>query len=149
MIQHDLGLACLEAGFVPDSIAAFRRAVGSNPHYADAYFRLGIALEKLGDVRSAVAAYHRATELQSTLTEAWFRAGALVYAMGHRDDAIGCFRRAAGSGPKTRFGRLGAARALSASRTAVSTPSRLRRVCSLRSLRACSCSDPGIVSLSD
>ena len=32
--------------------------------------------------------------------------------MGHRDEAIGCFRRAAATGPKTSFGRLGAARAL-------------------------------------
>jgi tetratricopeptide (TPR) repeat protein len=112
VIQHDLGLACLETGLVPEAIAAFQRAVSSNPRYADAYFRLAIALEKLGDVHSAIVAYHRATELLPTLTEAWFRAGALVYTMGHRDEAIGCFRRAAASGPKTRFGRLGAARAL-------------------------------------
>src|SRR5579862_9237382 len=112
IIQHDLGLACLEVDLVREAIAAFQRAVSSNPRYADAYFRLGIALEKLGDLRAAVAAYDRATELQPTLTEAWFRAGALVYTMGHRDEAIGCFRRAASSGPKTRFGRLGAARAL-------------------------------------
>jgi tetratricopeptide (TPR) repeat protein len=111
-IQHDLGLACLETGQVPEAIAAFQRAVASNPRYADAYFRLGIALEKLGDVHSAIVAYHRATELLPTLTEAWFRAGALVYTMGHREEAIGCFRHAAASGPKTRFGRLGAARAL-------------------------------------
>jgi tetratricopeptide (TPR) repeat protein len=112
IIQHDIGLACLEIGLVPEAITAFQRAVSSNPRYADAYFRLGIALEKLGDLGSAIVAYDRATELQSTLTEAWFRAGALVYTMGHRDEAIGCFRRAATSGPKTRFGRLGAARAL-------------------------------------
>jgi tetratricopeptide (TPR) repeat protein len=112
MIQHDLGLACLEVGLVPDAITAFRRAVASNPRYADAYFRLGIALEKLGDYRSAIVAYERATGLQPQLTEAWFRAGALGYTMGHRDEAIGCFRRAAASGPKTGFGRLGAARAL-------------------------------------
>jgi Flp pilus assembly protein TadD len=112
LIQHDLGLACLEIGLVPEAIAAFQRAVANNPRYADAYFRLGIALEKLGDVRSAIVAYHRATELLPTLTEAWYRAGALVYTMGHRDEAIGCFQRAAKSGAKTRFGRLGAARAL-------------------------------------
>jgi tetratricopeptide (TPR) repeat protein len=112
IIQHDLGLACLEIGLVPEAIAAFQRAVASNPRYADAYFRLGIALEQLGDLGSAIVAYDRATELQPTLTEAWFRAGALVYTMGHRDEAIGCFRRAAASGPKTRFGRLGAVRAL-------------------------------------
>src|SRR3984957_17981946 len=111
-IQHDLGLACLEIGRLPEAIAAFLRAVSSNPRYADAYFRLGIALEKLGDLGSAVVAYDRATELMPSLTEAWFRAGALVHTLGHRDEAIGCFRRAAASGPKTRFGRLGAARAL-------------------------------------
>ncbi len=112
IIQHDLGLACLEVGLLPDAIAAFQRAVASNPRYTDAYFRLGIALEKLGDLGGAVLAYDRATELLPSLTEAWFRAGALVYTMGHREEAIGCFRRAASTGPKTRFGRLGAARAL-------------------------------------
>jgi tetratricopeptide (TPR) repeat protein len=111
-IQHDLGLACLEVGCLPEAIAAFQRAVASKPRYADAYFRLGIALEKLGDLGSAIVAYDRATELLPSLTEAWFRAGALVHTLGHRDEAIGCFRRAATSGPKTRFGSLGAARAL-------------------------------------
>src|SRR5579885_1911369 len=57
IIQHDLGLACLEADCVPDAIAAFKRAVASNPRYADAYFRLGIALEKLGNIGGAIVAY--------------------------------------------------------------------------------------------
>ena len=112
IIQHDLGLACLEVGRVPDAIAALQRAVASNPRYADAYFRLGIALEKLGNIGGAIVAYDRATKLLPSLTEAWFRAGALVYTLGHRDEAIGCFRRAAATGGKTSFGRLGKARAL-------------------------------------
>src|ERR1700730_17870331 len=112
IIQHDLGLACLEIGHVSDAIAAFQRAVASNPRYTDAYFRMGIALEKLGDLGGAILAYDRATELLPSLTEAWFRAGALVHTLGHRDEAIGCSRRAAANGPKTRFGRLVAARAL-------------------------------------
>jgi Flp pilus assembly protein TadD/LPS sulfotransferase NodH len=112
IIQHDLGLACLEVGHIPDAIAALQRAVANNPRYTDAYFRLGIALEKLGDIGGAVVAYDRATELLPSLTEAWFRAGALVYTLGHRDEAIGCFRRAAATGGKTSFGRLGKARAL-------------------------------------
>jgi lipoprotein NlpI len=111
-IQHDLGLACLEVGHMPDAIAALQWAVASNPRYTDAYFRLGIALEKLGDISGAIAAYDRATELLPSLTEAWFRAGALVETLGHRDEAIGCFRRAAETGGKTSFGRLGKARAL-------------------------------------
>jgi Flp pilus assembly protein TadD len=112
IIEHDLGLACLEVGRVAEAVAALQRAVAANPRYADAHFRLGIAFEKLGDLGNAVRAYDRATELLPSLTEAWFRAGAIVYTLGHRDEAIGCFRRAAATGPKTSFGRLGAARAL-------------------------------------
>jgi tetratricopeptide (TPR) repeat protein len=112
LIQHDLGLACLEIGQLPEAIAAFQRAVVGNPRYSDAYFRMGIAFEKLGDLRGAIFAYNRATELLPSLTEAWFRAGALVYTLGHRKEAIGCFLRAAATGRKSRFGRLAAARAL-------------------------------------
>jgi len=112
IIQHDLGLACLEVGRVPDAIAALQRAVAINRRYTDAYFRLGIALENLGNIGGAIAAYDRATQLLPSLTEAWFRAGALAYTLGHRDEAIGCFRRAVATGAKTSFGRLGKARAL-------------------------------------
>ncbi|HXM63052.1 MAG TPA: sulfotransferase [Terriglobales bacterium] len=112
IIQHDLGLACLEVGRVPDAIAALQQAVASNPRYADAYFRLGIALEKMGNIGGALAAYDRATQLLPSLTEAWFRAGALVYTVGHLGEAIGCFRRAAATGGRSSFGRLGKARAL-------------------------------------
>jgi len=112
IIQHDLGLACLEVGHVMDAIAALQRAVANNPRYADAYFRLGIALQKMGDIGEAIAAYDRATKLLPSLAEAWFRAGALAYILGHRDQAIGCFRRAAATGDRNSFGRLGKARAL-------------------------------------
>ncbi len=112
MIQHDLGLACLEVGRIPDAVAALRQAVASNPSYADAYFRLGIALEKMGNIGGAIAAYDRATKLLPSLTEAWFRAGALVHVLGHLDEAIGCFRRAAAGGGRSNFGRLGKARVL-------------------------------------
>ena len=112
VIQHDLGLALLEVGRFPEAFAAFQRAVESNPRFTDAYFRMGIALERMGDIGAAVVAYDRATELRPALTEAWFRAGTLVEELGHRAEAIGCFRRAASTGPKSSFGRLGAARAL-------------------------------------
>ena len=112
VIQHDLGLACLEVGRLTDAITALQRAVASDPRYADAHFRLGIAMEKLGNIGGAIAAYDRTTKLLPSLTEAWFRAGALVYTLGHRREAIGCFRRAAATGGRTSFGRLAKARAL-------------------------------------
>jgi tetratricopeptide (TPR) repeat protein len=112
IIQHDLGLACLEVGRIADAIAAFQQAVVTDPRYTDAFFRLGIAFEKLGNIGAAIDAYDRATKLQPSFTEAWFRAGALVYTAGHIQEAIGCFRRAAVTGGRTSFGRLGSARAL-------------------------------------
>ncbi len=112
IIQHDLGLACLEVGRIPDAIAALQQAVANNPQYADAYFRLGIALEKLGNIGGAIAAYERTTKLLPSLAEAWFRAGVLFHTIGHRDQAIGCFRRAAATAAKTSYGRLANARAL-------------------------------------
>src|ERR1051325_3546126 len=112
IIQHDLGLACLEVDCISDAIAALRKAVDSDPHYADAFFRLGIALEKKGDIREAIIAYDRATELMPSLTEAWFRAGALVHTLGYREEAIGCFRRAVANGDNSSFGRLAKARVL-------------------------------------
>ena len=63
IIQHDLGLACLEVGRISDAITALQRAVASDPRYADAYFRLGIAFEQMGDIGGAIAAYDRATKL--------------------------------------------------------------------------------------
>src|ERR1700745_2081236 len=70
-IQHDLGLACLEVGRLPEAIAAFERAVASNPRYADAYFRLGIALEKLGNIGGGNVADDRGTQLLPSLTWEW------------------------------------------------------------------------------
>ncbi|MBV8897865.1 MAG: sulfotransferase [Acidobacteriaceae bacterium] len=112
IIQHDLGLACLEVGRIPEAVEAFQQAVDSNPNYTDAYFRLGMAFEKLGDIGAAITAYDHATELLPSHAEAWFRAGALVYTLGYRDEAIGCFRRAAATGGASSFGRLAKARAL-------------------------------------
>lgn len=127
-LQHDLGLACLESGALDESIAAFRRAIAADPRYAQACMRMAIALERRGDGGAALAAYDRATELQPSLTEAWFRAGALAYTLGHRDAAIGCFSRAAATGATSRFGKLGAARALLTQDRNVEAEAALRRL---------------------
>jgi tetratricopeptide (TPR) repeat protein len=111
-IHFDLGLACLEIGWLPDSIAAFQAAVANDPRCAKAYFRMGIALEAHGNIAAAIDAYRRAAELQPSLTEAQYRAGGLLELNGRRAEAIACFRRAATSGRKSGLGRLAAARAL-------------------------------------
>ncbi len=130
-VAHDLGLAYLETGRLAEAVDSLRHAASLNPAYTDAHFRLGIALEKSGDLTAAVRAYDRATELLPGHTEAWFRAGALVFQLGHRAEAIGCFRRAAATGPKTRFGRLGAARALLAEEKDADAEKALRQALAL------------------
>jgi Flp pilus assembly protein TadD len=35
VIHHDLGLACIEIGRLPDAIAALQRSVAADPRYAD------------------------------------------------------------------------------------------------------------------
>ncbi len=131
LIEHDLGLACLETGRVAEAVEAFRQAVASRPGYTDAWFRLGVALERLGEPGAAVAAFDRTTSLLPSHAEAWFRAGALVFTLGYRAEAIGCFRRAASAGPKTSFGRLGAARALLAEDRDAEAERCLRRMLAL------------------
>ena len=111
-IQCELGLACLESGDFTNALACFRQALSLDQSLAGAWVDLGRTYESLGDARSALTAYDRATGVQPSLAEAWFRSGSLAHSLGRMDDAIARFRRADEVAPQTRFGRLGAARAL-------------------------------------
>jgi len=111
-IQCELGATWLEIGEFADALACFRQALSLDQSLAAAWVDLGVVYERLGDARSALTAYDRATGVQPSLAEAWFRSGSLAHSLGRMDDAIARFRRADEAGPQTRFGRLGAARAL-------------------------------------
>ena len=111
-IQCELGAAWLETGEFGNALACFRQALSVDQGLAGAWVNLGVVYERLGDARSALTAYDRATGVQPSLAEAWFRSGSLAHSQGHMDDAIARFRRADAADPQSRFGRLGAARAL-------------------------------------
>ena len=111
-IQRDLGLAYLATGEFANAIDSFRRILARDQADSAAWLGLAIAYERLGDARSALTAYDRATGVQPSSAEAWYRSGALAHSLGRMDDAVARFRRADEAGPQTRFGRLGAARAL-------------------------------------
>ena len=111
-IQRDLGHASLDIGDLGGAIGGFRAALSLDHKLAGAWLGLGLAYERVGDARSAMTAWDRATGMPDAASEAWFRSGALAHAQGRMDDAIVRFRRAEESGPDTRFGRLGAARAV-------------------------------------
>ena len=111
-LHRDLGLAWLETGDVANAIASLRSALTLDANLAHVWLSLAVAYERLGDARSAMTCYDRALGVQPSLAEAWFRSGALAQTLSRADDAIARFRRAGETGPTTRFGRLGAARAL-------------------------------------
>ena len=111
-IHRDLGLARLRAGDFTNAIGSLRAALAMDQTLADAWVGLGLAYERAGEARSAMTAYDRATSIAPTLSEAWYRSGALAQTLTRLDDAITRFRKAHETGPTTRFGRLGAARAL-------------------------------------
>jgi tetratricopeptide (TPR) repeat protein len=115
-IPHDLGLACLQCGLIPDAITALRRAITLNPRYADAHLRLGIALEATYAFDDALAAYHRAAALDEAATpDAEYRAGALLDSLGRTADGVTAYRRAEAASPHSTLGRIAAARAAIAS----------------------------------
>jgi len=111
-IQRDLGLAGLALGDFATALASFRHALTLDQSLAQAWLGLGQTYENLGDPRSAMTAYDRATGMPAVAAEAWFRSGALAHSLGRMDDAIARFQKASAAAPTTRFGRLGAARAL-------------------------------------
>jgi tetratricopeptide (TPR) repeat protein len=110
-IQHDLGLACLECGQLPEAVAALQRAVAAHPRAAKAFWRLGIALQQQSNVPAAIEAYRSAVRLLPSLADAQFRLASLLEGLGYRTEAIGCYRKAASSAAGTSLGRIAGARA--------------------------------------
>ena len=73
IIQHDLGLACLEAGRRRGCCRGIPVGGRRQPALlADAYFRLGIALEEWATPVERVALRPRHSAPPLSLTEAWF-----------------------------------------------------------------------------
>ena len=112
VVQHDLGLACLEVGSLAGGDRGIAAGRCQQPTLHRCIFPPGNRPGETGQHRRGNRCVRPRHGLLPSLTEAWFRAGALAYTLGHRDKAIGCFRRAAASGGKNSFGRLARRRAL-------------------------------------
>jgi Flp pilus assembly protein TadD len=75
-------------------VAAFRKAIELQPHYAMAYLTLGNALLKQGQLAEAADAYRKAIELQPNFAKAYNNLGnALVY-QGKLTEAEAALRKA-------------------------------------------------------
>jgi tetratricopeptide (TPR) repeat protein len=107
-----LGFLWLQAGRLPEAIAALRAALAEDPCFAQASLCLGIALQDQGDTAGALAAYRQALSIQPALTFAHVCLGALLESLGERALALASFRSGAASAPASLWGRLSNARAL-------------------------------------
>ncbi|HEY4081995.1 MAG TPA: tetratricopeptide repeat protein [Burkholderiaceae bacterium] len=61
--QHNWGVTLVELGRPADAIAAYERAIGLNPAYANAYCSLGLAYQRIAAPEAALVAFDCAMKL--------------------------------------------------------------------------------------
>jgi Flp pilus assembly protein TadD len=114
-ILNDLGLVHLRRGNLTDAVAAFRRAVESDPDYADAYNNLGGVLSQTGDKTGAKEAYRRAIRWQPDFSGAHRNLANLLAERGDIRQAEHHFRKAIYHQPGDALAHFDFATALAAS----------------------------------
>jgi Flp pilus assembly protein TadD len=69
------GIALLDEGKVDDAIAAFQKAIGTNPDNAGLHYNLGVAFEKKDNLEEAQKQYQEAAKLKPDMGEAFLALG--------------------------------------------------------------------------
>ncbi len=92
------GETLLQTGRIPESIAAFRRALAQRPGSVDAQLGLGRALEASGDGAGSEAAFRRAVALQPSFA-VYNQLGGLYADRGRWSAAADMFRHAVQAAP--------------------------------------------------
>ena len=95
----NLGNALQAQGKLDEAVAAYRRAIGIKPDYAEAHSNLGNALTNQGKLDEAIAAYRRAIGIKPDYAEAHSNLGNALTNQGKLDEAIAAYRRAIGIKP--------------------------------------------------
>jgi tetratricopeptide (TPR) repeat protein len=90
----DFGVGLYASGDLPGAIAAFRTAIGHNPHYARPHNNLGLALHASGDLPAAIAAFRTATALVPEFAVAHYNLGQALLDQGAFGEARDSSRRA-------------------------------------------------------
>jgi predicted TPR repeat methyltransferase len=82
-----------QLGEMHEAAACFRRALESEPAFAEAHNNLGNTLADLGQIAEAIACYHRALELKPGFAEALNNLGGTLEKEGRVAEAIACYRQ--------------------------------------------------------
>ena len=85
--EYNRGVRARVAQDWSTAITAFRRAVGMQPDFAEAWNELGFALRNQGRYADSLDAYDRALALRPDFPEVFERLGEAYVKMGRLDDA--------------------------------------------------------------
>ena len=91
---QDRGLDLLEAGELPDAVAAFREAVRRQPDAAELHYTLADALYRAGSTAASLERFRVATEWDDEYAEAWLQIGSLNLERGEPAAAKDALARA-------------------------------------------------------
>lgn len=92
--HYNRGVVALQAGLVPEAVAAFERAVQVRPDYAEAHNALGNAWLRLGRSDAARREYAEAVRIRPEFARAWYNYGTALLASSDAEGARRCFERA-------------------------------------------------------
>jgi tetratricopeptide (TPR) repeat protein len=97
---QEQGLKALEARQYPAAIAAFERAVASDPRDYSAHFHLGLARSMAGQNAEAAADYRKTLELKPGLYEAQLNLGVVLISLKQPAEAAAVLNDAVAQKPK-------------------------------------------------
>jgi tetratricopeptide (TPR) repeat protein len=95
---YDAGCS-LEAGAPERAIAAYERAIGGCPGFADAHNNLGRLLHDAGALAAAESSYRLAICADGAVALYWFNLGVVVEDQGRPAEAVAAYEHALGLDP--------------------------------------------------
>lgn len=94
-VAHNcLGIDFFVKGQKEEAIVQYRKALESNPDYAEALINLGTAYFESGEKKEAIAQYLKALQTNPDLEGARASLGVALFAVGDKEEAIGQYRKA-------------------------------------------------------
>jgi tetratricopeptide (TPR) repeat protein len=92
--DNDLGMELQRAGWMPEAIRDYERALELNPDFADAHVNLGNALRQSGRIQESIGQYEQALRIRPDFAKAHNAFGIALVRVGRVTEAIGHWEQA-------------------------------------------------------
>jgi tetratricopeptide (TPR) repeat protein len=91
---YDQGTALIKNKSYTDAVAAFDRAISSEPSYFEAWNGKADALNRAGNFAGALAASDRVIALNPDYVQGWINRGYILYNLGRYDEELNAYETA-------------------------------------------------------